>query len=280
MFQSSPVEKFSQKIEEAGVNFDDFKSKMKEVYEADHANSAAFGDFDALTADATTFNDILSQSWVNSSLLERTLGKLPKAMKETSKWAGILGELAAQAKEFDNGYYSKSSGRTIMFDGLKNVLGAVGDRLGVIKDAWDKAFPKMTAERLKNMIIAFHSFTESLKMSADEGERIGAIADRVFGLLSKIRDVLGVVGKFAISVVKLGGRFGSWVLELKPVQDLLEKIKDFFGESYDDALNGLDSFISKITDLTAVIDSLDEKDFEKFTGFFTNIGNKLKRSCW
>lgn len=276
VFQSSPVEKFSQKIEEAGVNFDDFKSKMKEVYEADHANSAAFGDFDALTADATTFNDILSQSWVNSSLLERTLGKLPKAMKETSQWAGILGELVAQAKEFDNGYYSKSSGRTIMFDGLKNILSAVGDRLGVVKDAWDKAFPKMTAERLKNMIIAFHSFTESLKMSADEGKRIGAIADHVFGLLSKIRDVLGAVEKFAISVVKLGIRFGSWVLELKPVQDLLEKIKDFFGESYDGALNGLDSFISKITDLTAVIDSLDEKDFEKFTGFFTNIGNKLK----
>lgn len=276
VFQSSPVEKFSKKLKEAGASFDDFKSKMKEAYEADHANSASFGDFDALTADATTFNDILSQSWVNSSLLERTLGKLSKTMKETSQGADIWGELAAQAKEFDNGYYSKNSGRTIMLDGLKNVLGAVGDRLGVIKDAWDKAFPKMTAERLKNMIIAFHSFTESLKMSADEGERIGAIADRVFGLLSKIRDVLGVVGKFAISVVKLGGRFGSWVLELKPVQDLLGKIKDFFGESYDGALNGLDSFISKITDLTAVIDSLDEKDFEKFTGFFANIGNKLK----
>ena len=299
VFQSSPVEKFSQKIEEAGVNFDDFKSKMKEAYEADHANSAAFGDFDALTADATTFNDILSQSWVNSSLLERTLGKLPKAMAAhdneelvNSMNATISGveevnnaledqtdiwdELAAQAKEFDNSYYSQNSGRTIMLDGLKNVLGAVGDRLGVIKDAWDRAFPKMTAERLKNMIIAFHSFTESLKMSADEGERIGAIADRVFGLLSKIRDVLGAVGKFAISVVKLGGRFGSWVLELKPVQDLLGKIKDFFGESYDGALNGLDSFISKITDLTAVIDSLDEKDFEKFIGFFTNIGNELK----
>ena len=275
VFQSSPVEKFSQKVKEAGVNFDDFKSKLKEAYR-ENGKRMSDQDFEKLTAGATNFNELLSQSWVNSSLLERTLGKLPKAMKETFQGADIWDELAAQAKEFDNGYYSKNSGRAIMLDGLKNVLGSVGDRLGVIKDAWDKAFPKMTAERMKNMIIAFHSFTESLKMSADEGERIGAIADRVFGLLSKIRDVLGVAGKFAISVVKLGGRFGSWVLELKPVQDLLGKIKDFFGESYDGALNGLDSFISKITDLTAVIDSLDEKDFEKFTGFFTNIGNKLK----
>lgn len=356
VFQSSPVEKFGQKVEEAGVSFDDFKSKLKEAYR-ENGKRMSDQDFETLTSGATNFNELLSQSWVNSSLLEKALGKLPKTMKETSQGAGkakgdirsllkevnsgkygygiqeqqkqliaagidgsslgsnwlnllynaaahdneelidsmnstifgveevnnaledqtdIWDELAAQAKEFDNGYYSQNSGRTIMLDGLKNILSAVGDRLGVIKDAWDRAFPKMTAERLKNMIIAFHSFTESLKMSADEGERIGAIADRVFGLLSKIRDVLGAVGKFALSVIKLGGRFGSWVLELQPVQDLLGKIKDFFGESYDGALNGLDSFISKITDLTAVIDSLDEKDFEKFTGFFTNIGNKLK----
>ena len=32
VFQSSPVEKFSQKVEEAGVSFDDFKSKMKESF--------------------------------------------------------------------------------------------------------------------------------------------------------------------------------------------------------------------------------------------------------
>ena len=106
VFQSSPVAKFSQKIEEAGVSFDDFKSKMKEAYEADHANSAAFGDFDALTAGATTFNDILSQSWVNSSLLERTLGKLPKTMKETSQGAGkAKGDIRALLKEVNSGKY-------------------------------------------------------------------------------------------------------------------------------------------------------------------------------
>ena len=356
VFQSSPVEKFSQKIEEAGVNFDDFKSKMKEAYEADHANSAAFGDFDALTADATTFNDILSQSWVNSSLLERTLGKLPKTMKETSKGAGkakgdirallkevnsgkygygiqeqqkqliaagidgsylgtnwlnllynaaahdneelvdsmnatifgveevnealedqtdIWDELAAQAKEFDNGYYSQNSGRTIMLDGLKNVLGAVGDRLGVIKDAWDRAFPKMTAERLRNMIISFHYLTTQLKMGAREGYVLGKVFDRIFGGLSKVISVVGAIGRVGVSVGKLAVRFGEWVINLDVVQQALRTVTQFLDELHGSAISGLDQVIADLKAFAEYLDTLDSKDFDKLPGMFQKLATKM-----
>ena len=356
VFQSSPVEKFSQKVEEAGVSFDDFKSKMKEAYEADHANSAAFGDFDALTADATTFNDILSQSWVNSSLLERTLGKLPKAMKETSKGAGkakgdirallkevnsgkygygiqeqqkqliaagidgsylgtnwlqlmynaaahdneelvnsmnstifgveevnnaletqtdIWDELAAQAKEFDNGYYSKNTGRTIMLDGLKNVLGAVGDRLGVIKDAWDRAFPKMTAERLRNMIISFHYLTTQLKMGEKEGKILGAVFDRIFGVLSKIVSVVGAVGRVGVSIGKLAVRFGEWVINLDVVQQALRTVTQFLDELHGSAISGLDQVIADLKAFAEYLDTLDTEDFDKLPGMFQKLAAKM-----
>lgn len=356
VFQSSPVEKFSQKVEEAGVSFDDFKSKMKEAYEADHANSAAFGDFDALTADATTFNDILSQSWVNSSLLERTLGKLPKAMKETSQGAGkakgdirallkevnsgkygygiqeqqkqliaagidgsylgtnwlnllynaaahdneelvdsmnstifgveevnnaleaqtdIWDELAAQAKEFNNDYYSANSGRTIMLDGLKNVLGAVGDRLGVIKDAWDRAFPKMTAERLRNMIISFHHLTMQLKMGEKEGKILGVVFDRIFGVLSKIVSVIGAVGRVGISIGKLGIRFGEWVVNLDAVQKALGAVKQFLDKLHGGTIGGLDQIIADLKAFAEYLDTLDAKDFDKLPGMFQKLAAKM-----
>lgn len=356
VFQSSPVEKFSQKVEEAGVSFDDFKSKMKEAYEADHANSAAFGDFDALTADATTFNDILSQSWVNSSLLEKTLGKLPKAMKETSQGAGkakgdirallkevnsgkygygiqeqqkqliaagidgsylgtnwlnllynaaahdneelvdsmnstifgveevndalevqtdIWDELAAQAKEFDNGYYSQNTGRTIMLDGLKNVLGAVGDRLGVIKDAWDKAFPKMTAERLRNMIISFHYLTTQLKMGEKEGKILGAVFDRIFGVLSKIVSVVGAIGRVGISIGKLAIRFGEWVINLDAVQKALSAVKQFLDKLHGGTIGGLDQIIADLKAFAEYLDTLDAKDFDKLPGMFQKLAAKM-----
>ena len=356
VFQSSPVEKFSQKIKEAGVNFDDFKSKMKEAYEADHANSAAFGDFDALTADATTFNDILSQSWVNSSLLERTLGKLPKAMKETSKGAGkakgdirallkevnsgkygygiqeqqkqliaagidgsylganwlqllynaaahdneelvnsmnstifgveevntaleiqtdIWDELAAQAKDFDNSYYSANSGRTIMLDGLKNVLGAVGDHLGVIKDAWDKAFSKMTAERLRNMIISFHYLTTQLKMGEKEGKILGTVFGRIFGVLSKIVSVVGSVGRVGVSIGKLAVRFGEWVINLDVVQQALRTVTQFLDELHGSAISGLDQVIADLKAFAEYLDTLDSKDFDKLPEMFQKLAAKM-----
>lgn len=356
VFQSSPVEKFSQKVEEAGVSFDDFKSKMKEAYEADHANSAAFGDFDALTAGATTFNDILSQSWVNSSLLERTLGKLPKTMKETSQGAGkakgdirallkevnsgkygygiqeqqkqliaagidgsylgtnwlnllynaaahdneelvdsmnatifgveevnealedqtdIWDELATQAKEFDNGYYSQNTGRTIILDGLKNVLGAVGDRLGVIKDAWDRAFPKMTAERLRNMIISFHYLTTQLKMGAREGYVLGKVFDRIFGGLSKVISVVGAIGRVGVSVGKLAVRFGEWVINLDVVQQALRTVTQFLDELHGSAISGLDQVIADLKAFAEYLDTLDSKDFDKLPGMFQKLAAKM-----
>lgn len=356
VFQTSPVETFGQKVEDAGVSLDDFKSTLKEVYEADHANSAAFRDFDALTADATTFNDILSQFWVNSSLLERTLEKLPKAMKETSKGAGkakgdirallkevnsgkygygiqeqqkqlidagidgsylgtnwlnllynaaahdneelvdsmnstifgveevndalevqtdIWGELAAQAKEFDNGYYSQNSGRTIMLDGLKNVLSAVGDRLGVVKDAWDRAFPKMTAERLRNMIVSFHYLTTQLKMGAKEGKALGAVFDRIFGVLSKIISVVGAVGRVGISIGKLAIRFGEWVINLDAVQKALGAVKQFLDKLHGGTIGGLDQIITDLKAFSEYLDTLDSKDFNKLPGMFQKLAAKM-----
>ena len=356
VFQSSPVEKFSQKIKEAGINFDDFKSKMKEAYEADHANSAAFGDFDELTADATTFNDILSQSWVNSSLLERTLGKLPKTMKETSKGAGkvkgdirsllkevnsgkygygiqeqqkqliaagidgsylgtnwlnllynaaahdneelvnsinstifgveevnsaledqtdIWNELAKQAKEFDNDYYSNNTGRTIMLDGLKNVLSAVGDRLGIIKNAWDKAFPKMTAEHLRNMIISFHYLTTQLKMGAKEGHVLGKVFDRIFGDLSKIISVVSAIGRVGASIGKLAVRFGEWVINLDVVQQALRTVTQFLDELHGSTISGLDQVIEDLKAFSEYLDTLDSKDFDKLPGMFQKLAVKM-----
>lgn len=356
VFQSSPVEKFSKKIEEAGVNFDDFKSKMKEAYR-ENDKRMSDQDFEKLTAGATNFNELLGQSWVNSSLLERALGKLPKTMKETSKGAGkvkgdirallkevnsgkygygiqeqqkqliaagidgsylgtnwlnllynaaahdneelvnsmnsmifgveeinsaledqtdIWNELATQAKEFDNDYYySNNTGRTIMLDGLKNVLGAVGDRLGVIKDAWGRAFPKMTAERLRNMIISFHYLTTQLKIGAKEGYVLGKVFDRIFVGLSKIISVVSAIGRVGVSIGKLAVRFGEWVINLDVVQQALQTVTQFLDELHGSTISGLDQVIADLKAFAEYLDTLDSKDFDKLPGIFQKLAAKM-----
>lgn len=345
VFQTSPVKKYAQSLEDAGVKFDEFKSKLKGTYR-ENGKRMSDQEFETLTAGATTFEELLGQSWVKSSLLEKTIAKLPKDLTKTSTAAkkttgnisdllkdvnsgkygygikeqqkqlaaaGIDGsealgdnwlqklynanahgnqevidglnqtlfateevtdavsdqtdvwdELAKKAKEFDNdGYYAKTDGRTIMLDGLKNVLSAVGERLDVVKKAWEKVFPPMTAERLRNIIISFHAFTEKLKMGSKESAALATVFERVFSVLGKVRDVVVAVGKVGAAALKLTGRFGQWFAKLEPVAKVLSQIKTFFDGLHSDTLSGFDTVIQKITEFADTLNGLDTEDFDK-----------------
>lgn len=284
VFQSSPVEKFAKTIDEAGISFDEFKAKIKETYQELHEDVGNMK-FAEMTDGIETVSDLLKQSWVDSTLLQKTLGKfsisdITDGVEETNdavdKQKDLWKELSDQAKEFDNEYYNAETGRTLMLDGLKNIIGAIGDRLGVVKEAWNKAFPAITAERIREILISFNFLTTKLKMTTEEGERLGAVFDKVFGILSKIKSVIGSFGKLSLSIAKLGGRFVSWVVNLDPVKNALEVVKEFLGQSYDGATKGLDSFIAKIESLKETIDGIGEKDFEKLFAPIKNISSKFE----
>lgn len=359
VFQTSPVKNYAQSLEDAGVKFDEFKSKLKETYR-ERGKGMSDRDFETLTAEATTFEELLGQSWVKSDLLEKTISKLPKDMAKTGaatkkttgniadllkdvnsgkygyglknqqkalSEAGIDGsealgdnwlqklynanangnqevidslnqtlfateevteaatdqvdvweDLAKKAKEFDNdGYYSKSTGRTIMLDGLKNILGAVGDRLDVVKEAWEKVFPPMTAERLRNIIISFHAFTNSLKMGSGEAAALATVSERVFSVLGKVRDVVVSIGKVGMAAFKLAGRFGQWFVKLEPVAKIISQVKELLDGLHSDTLSGFDSVIQKITKFAETLNSLDSKDFDKFLNKIDPLIKKFKK---
>ena len=360
VFQTSPVDNYAKSLKDAGIEFDDFKSKMKAAYR-ENTMQMSDQDFEKLTSEATTFDELLRQSWVNSNLLERVIGKYPKSMSkatsETKKFSGnlkdilkdvnsgkygygletqqkklieagfdgsslgsnwlqqwynaassgneevvnsindtlsvtekvnssletqtdIFDDLAKKAKEFDNGYYSQNTGRTIMLDGLKNILGAVGDRLGVVKDSFDKAFPAMTAEHLKNIIITFHSFTEQLKMGTKEGEKISAVADRFFTILSKGKDVLGSVGRVGIATLKFAKRMFDRLMATDLVQKNGAELLSFLDSLYTGALAGMDSLIDGMDILVKYLDNaenLTEEDFAKLPQWLQNSAKFAKK---
>ena len=346
VFQTNPVEEYAKSLEEAGIKYDDFKAKAKAAYRetTNASDRMSDKDFEAMTAGATSFNDLLKQSWMNSSILEKTLGNfgpnISDASNGTKKFSGsikdllkevnsgkygygikeqqknliaagfdgsalgdrwlnkmynavgsgdkeaiesinemmfaiddtslsieeqvkLYDELKSGAKDFDNSYYAQNSGRTIALDGLKNVLSAVGDRLGAIGKAWDKVFPKKTADQIKQYIVAFHQFTESLKMSAHQGVVIEEVATRVFTTLSKVLSVISGIGRVGVSAIKLLGRFTNWVLNLESVQNVLNKIKEFFGFVEGSVNGGLDSFVQTLANIVNYLDSLSDADFDK-----------------
>lgn len=346
VFQTNPVEDYAKSLEKAGIKYDDFKAKAKAAYRetANASDRMSDKDFEAMTAGATSFNDLLKQSWMNSSILEKTLGNfgpnISDASNGTKKFSGsikdllkevnsgkygygikeqqknliaagfdgsalgdrwlnkmynavgsgdkeaiesinemmfaveesndsieeqvkLYDELKSGAKDFDNSYYAQNSGRTIALDGMKNVLSAIGDRLGAIGKAWDKVFPKKTADQIKQYVIAFHQFTESLKMGAHQGVVIEEVATRVFTTLSKVLSIIGGIGRVGVSAIKLLGRFTNWVLNLESVQNVLNKIKEFFGFVEGSVNGGLDTFAQTLANIANYLDSLSDADFDK-----------------
>lgn len=217
------------------------------------------------------YNTVASGNEEAIAAINGTISTTEEATEVLEDQTDIFDDLATKAKEFDNGYYSQNSGRTIVLDGIKNVLGAIGDRLDVVKKAWDKVFPKMTAEHLKNILITFHAFTEQLKMGAKEGQIIEAVATKVFTVLSKIRDIFVGIGRVGLSAIKLAGRFGEFLLTLAPIQQALTKLKEFFGFIDGNVMGGLDSFIQKLSNIAAYLDSLDESDFDKLPDKFKKL---------
>lgn len=129
------------------------------------------------------------------------------------------------ANDLSTEYYKASSGWKIGWDAVRNVLGAVGDRLDAIKAAWNKTFSGPTADGIKNAIISFHKWSESLKMGEEEGEKITSVFTRFFEILSKVI----TVGRKAFSVLSSGAnvvkRFAAYAMGLEPVKSFLNDIK-------------------------------------------------------
>lgn len=249
------VEEQQKKLIEAGFDGSSLGSNWLQQW----YNTVASGNEEAIAA----INDTISTTEEATEVLENQ--------------TDIFDELATKAKEFDNGYYSQNSGRTIALDGIKNVLGAIGDRLGMVKKAWDNVFPKMTAEHLKNILITFHSLTEQLKMGAQEGQVIESVATKVFTALSKIRDIFVGIGRVGLSAIKLVGRFGDWLYQIESVRTVIDSIKSFLNELTGGAIDGLGSFADKLSDISTYLDSIDESSFEKIKNFVGLVATALEK---
>lgn len=322
-FQSTPVAKFADKLEEAGVSFDAFKNKAKEV-----AKVLGF-ELDESIDEVENFEDLLAFDGVSSDVITKTLDAFSaegatglvetevnalelakrlnsgefgygiEAMTKNLKAAGFeiehardvyrisandanatfkqVSEGAIEASEetqqalkdayelandLSTEYYKSSSGWKIGWDAVRNVLGAVGDRLDAIKTAWNNTFSGPTADGIKNAIISFHKWSESLKMGEEEGEKITGTFSRVFGILKRIVGIIGKTGTTAGRVVKSVKTTISKILKTPMVQRIFKYVADAF----DSILVKIEGWAGDVDYyLAQAFEYLDAVDWEKVT---------------
>lgn len=290
-FQETPITKLAAKLDEAGVSFDQFKSKVIDVAKT---LGVEIGD----SADKVeSFGELLSLDWIKPEIVTKALDAFSgagegvasfaksevnalelakrlnsgefgygiEAMTKNLKAAGyeiesardvyrisandagatirMVGEAVAEATEntseafkdayelaagLSDEYYTKNSGWKIGWDGVRNVLGGIIDRIDMVKKAWGDVFPAPTATAIKDAIIAFHKWSESLKMGEEEGNKITAVATRIFNVLKWGLGILGDVKDFGLTAIRLGKDLFKTILNTPVVQDFFSATSKAF----------------------------------------------------
>lgn len=176
--------------------------------------------------DIANAQDIFKLAKSDPTAQIRLLGEL------TDKNAVSLENAAEAAKNFNHEFYTSNSGRTIALEGVKNILSAIGDRIAMVKKAWGDIFPSATAKSIKNAIISFHQWSETLKMGEGEGNRIYDVASKVFGVLkagiSVVGRIIGLAGNLVKSIIRIGKAFFA----LAPVQGFISNIRTGLSDIY------------------------------------------------
>lgn len=176
--------------------------------------------------DIANAQDIFKLAKSDPTAQIRLLGEL------TDKNAVSLENAAEAAKNFNHEFYDSNSGRTIALEGVKNILSAIGDRIAMVKKAWGDIFPSATAGSIKNAIISFHQWSETLKMGEGEGNRIYDVASKVFGVLkagiSVVGRIIGLAGNLVKSIIRIGKAFFA----LAPVQGFISNIRTGLSDIY------------------------------------------------
>lgn len=215
--------------------------------------------------DIANARDIFKLAKSDPTAQIRLLGEL------TDKNAVSLENAAEAAKNFNHEFYASNSGRTIAIEGVKNILSAIGDRIAMVKKAWGDIFPSATVGSIKNAIIAFHRWTETLKMGEDAGNRIYSVASKVFGALktgiSIVGRIIGLAGNLVKSVIRIAKAFFA----LAPVQGFISSIRTGLSDIYHyvgnkilNALQWCENFINNklnpsADDLSDIFDRISKK---------------------
>ena len=200
-------------VSDAGFSVDAFRDALRET-----ASESVAG-LDKMIEEAGSFDATLSQGWLTTDILAKTLDKLANEATGTTggisalsdeqlKNIGYTEEQIAALRSLSNQANSstgeiadlvqnmtRKSGRELLFDSLLNSAKAIQKVFGALKGAWDEVFPPMTSERLYGLIEGLNKFTQRLIISDETADKISRTFKGLFAVLDIIRQGLSAVFK-------------------------------------------------------------------------------------
>lgn len=167
-----------------------------------------------------TFNDVIdatkdavSTKWM--SIFETVLGNIDQQKELWSTIGESFYEWFAEplnAVQAKLSKWSSLGGRDILFEGLGNVVKAIGNIIGPVKEAFREVFPPATAEAILNLTKNFKELTSHLIIGEKSMGYIKSIFKAFFSVLKTGITITTTIVKAVVKLVSVFTPLGELVL--------------------------------------------------------------------
>ena len=141
----------------------------------------------------TSFESLSDEQLASLDLTTEEAEQLSKLKEESARTGKSIRELAEEMGGL--------SGRELLVDSLKNVGESLLNVFGALKDAWIDAFPPPTSTQIYNLIDGIHSFTERIKITDEQADKLCRVFKGLFAIIDLVATVVGGPLKIAFKLI-------------------------------------------------------------------------------
>ena len=141
----------------------------------------------------TSFESLSDEQLASLDLTAEEAEQLAKLKEESARTGKSIRELAEEMGGL--------SGRELLVDSLKNVGESLLKVFGALKDAWIDAFPPPTSTQIYNLIDGIHSFTERIKITDEQADKLCRVFKGLFAIIDLVATVVGGPLKIAFKII-------------------------------------------------------------------------------
>ena len=141
----------------------------------------------------TSFESLSDEQLVSLDLTAEEAEQLAKLKEESARTGKSIRELAEEMGGL--------SGRELLVDSLKNVGESLLNVFTALKDAWIDAFPPPTSTQIYNLIDGIHSFTERIKITDEQADKLCRVFKGLFAIIDLVATVVGGPLKIVFKII-------------------------------------------------------------------------------
>lgn len=143
-----------------------------------------------------TTKESIGSGWAQT--FEIIVGDFNEALELWTNIAGVIDKFVSKSSDARNDMlktWKDLGGRTAAIEALSNVFSSLGEIMGAIGRAWEKAFPPLTGTKLYSITQSIKEFTERIKISENTVKAVESVFSAFFGSLATGVKMFGLLLK-------------------------------------------------------------------------------------